>query len=108
MALLFQVALMAITAAEEAFGRQGVVASGALFGLTDLDALTVSMSQLAENPDRRPLAALGIAVGVLSNTVFKLGVSLALGSGPFRRAIATRMLAMGAAVGAGIWLGSLF
>ena len=42
-------------------------------GLTDMDALTYSMSRLGVTTGDAPLAARAIAIGLLSNTVLKLG-----------------------------------
>jgi uncharacterized membrane protein (DUF4010 family) len=70
-----------------------------LLGLTDVDALTVSMARgvaPAVSPD---VAAMAIAVGVLSNTAMKLGLALVFGSARFRTvaggALALMLLAMG-------------
>jgi uncharacterized membrane protein (DUF4010 family) len=85
MTIAFQVALMAINLVRSQLGDQGVLASAAVLGLTDMDALTLSMNRLGEAPEAVGLAARAIAVGVIANTVLKMGVATALGSAPFRR-----------------------
>ncbi|MFZ5624364.1 MAG: MgtC/SapB family protein, partial [Gemmatimonadota bacterium] len=85
MAIAFQLALMAIALVREWFGTAGILPTAALLGLTDLDALTVSMSRVGEDAALTRLAATAIAVGILSNDVLKLGLALVLGSAPFRR-----------------------
>ena len=45
MAALFQVALTVITAVHARFGDLGMLASGAVLGFTDVDALTFAMVQ---------------------------------------------------------------
>ena len=45
MALTFQVVLFAVTLVRRYFGTGGLLATGALLGLHDVDALTISMSQ---------------------------------------------------------------
>lgn len=50
MAVLFQVVLMAVYLARETWGESGGLTSAAILGLTDVDALTLSMSrQVAES-----------------------------------------------------------
>jgi uncharacterized membrane protein (DUF4010 family) len=41
MAALFQLVLFGVAAAGRAFGERGLFASGAVLGLTDVDALTI-------------------------------------------------------------------
>ena len=45
MAVMFQVMLMAVHVAGDIWGLAGVYGSAALLGLTDVDALTVSMAR---------------------------------------------------------------
>jgi uncharacterized membrane protein (DUF4010 family) len=85
MAVLFQLSMMAIQAMRGWFGAGGVLASAVGLGLTDVDALTVSMTRLMDGPEGAALAAKGIAVGVLTNSVVKFSLALALGSGPYRK-----------------------
>jgi uncharacterized membrane protein (DUF4010 family) len=103
MAAGFQVVLTAIPFVQQLWGTPGVLASAALLGLTDMDALTLSMCRLAAT-DGAGLAAEAIAVGILSNTLLKLGVAAALGANPFRRRVATGLAALALAMGLGIWL----
>jgi len=103
MAIAFQVVLILIPLVRQAWGSSGVLASAALLGLTDLDALTLSMTRL-EGADAVALGARGIAVGVLANTALKLGLTLVLGSAPFRRLASPGLIAMGAASAMCLWL----
>jgi uncharacterized membrane protein (DUF4010 family) len=105
LALGFQLALMAMVFVRERFGSSGVVVSSALLGLTDMDALTLSMSRLATEPVMLPLAAKAMAVGVLSNTLLKLFVVVTVGSGPFRWRAGAGLLALGAGSALGLYLG---
>jgi uncharacterized membrane protein (DUF4010 family) len=61
-----------------------VFTSAAVLGLTDVDALTVSMARGVAQTVSASTAAAAIAVGVLSNTGMKLALALVLGSGRFR------------------------
>ncbi len=105
LALGFQAVLMVMSLVRDRFGDVGVLASSALLGLTDMDALTLSMSRLAADEGVR-LAATAMAVGVLANTVLKLSVVMALGAGVFRRRAAMGLLALGAASVIGLLLGT--
>lgn len=105
LALAFQAAIMLLAIVQSWWGTAGVLTSAAALGLTDVDALTVSMCRSAANGSAVSLAAQGIAIGVLSNTVLKLGVATSLGSRAFRRAVTPGFLALAAAVALGLWLG---
>jgi uncharacterized membrane protein (DUF4010 family) len=104
MALAFQAVLMAIAWIQQTWGAPGVMASAAVLGLTDVDALTMSMNRLGERPGAVPLAA-AVCVGILANTAFKLALGLALGSASFRRVFGAGLLLLLAATAAGFWLG---
>jgi len=106
LALGFQAVLMLMALVRDRFGQSGVLASAALLGLTDMDALTFSMSRLAGTADLASLAALAIAVGVLANTILKLGVVLVVGHGEFRRRAGLWLVGLALASVAGVWLGS--
>jgi len=93
MALAFQLVLIAVPTAERLWGAGGVLGSAAVLGLTDMDALTFSMSRFAANTGDAPLAARAIAIGLLSNTVLKLALALGLGAPGFRRPAAAGLLA---------------
>ena len=104
MAAAFQLVLLLIPFVREWWGSSAVVVSAALLGLTDMDALTLSMARL-EGPDAVALGALGIAVGLLANTILKLVLTLALGAAPFRRIAATGLALIAVASALGLWLG---
>jgi hypothetical protein len=79
-----------------------VIASAAVLGLTDVDALTLSMSKMGGDPALVGLAARAIVVGIIANTAMKLGMALLLGSAGFRWRVAAGLLALGAALAAGL------
>lgn len=102
MAVLFQAVLMAVYMARESWGASGVFTSAAVLGLTDVDALTVSMTRGVAQAVSPAVAAAAIAVGVLANTAMKLGLALFFGSRRFQTiagsALALMLLALGAAL----------
>jgi len=100
MTLLFQLVLFVVDAARRWFGESGVLISGAALGLTDVDALTISM---ARAPGIAPaVAAQAIAIGILANSLLKLGVALVYGTPSFRRVTSGALGAMAAAIAAAI------
>jgi uncharacterized membrane protein (DUF4010 family) len=105
MVLAFQLVLLAVPAVQHLWGAAGVLGSAAVLGLTDMDALTYSMARLG-GTGTASLAGRAIAVGILSNTILKLALVLGLGSPGLRRAAAPGLLALAAAVVAGLWIGS--
>ncbi len=84
MAVLFQLVLFAVYAVRAHWGETGVLFSGAILGLTDVDVLTISMAKSAEGQVSVPVAAEAIAIGILSNTIMKLFFGAAIGRGRFR------------------------
>lgn len=99
MALAFQASLMLISYVSSTIGSSGVLASAALLGLTDTDALTLSMNRLGTSPDMVRLAARAIAIGVLGNSALKITLAVGLGVGRYRQ-LAVAGLGVLAATGA--------
>jgi uncharacterized membrane protein (DUF4010 family) len=83
MAFLFQVVLYAVHWLKRAFGDQGLLVTGALLGMTDVDALTISMARGVENGSWSVVAR-ALTLGILSNTVLKAVAAGVLGQGGFR------------------------
>ena len=98
LAVIFQLAMMAITFARQTWAVKGLYSTAVVLGLTDVDALTVSMS----TPSTQVLtsiAAKAIAVGILANTVVKLTISAVVGSPRYRLVACGSLAAIGAAIG---------
>lgn len=104
MTALFQVVLIAVPFTQQLWGSSGVRLSAIALGLTDMDALTYSMAKLGTGPGGVVLGAEGIAVGILSNTAFKLAVALIIGVGVFRRVAGAGLVVLGVAGCVGLWL----
>jgi uncharacterized membrane protein (DUF4010 family) len=94
MAVIFQVVLFLVDAAQRFGGGAGVVVSGAVVGLTDLDALTLSMARSAGQSIPPDVAGQAIAVGLISNTIVKITIALLLGAPRFRGVVAASLGAM--------------
>lgn len=104
MAVAFQVVMSLLGLLQARFGQGGVLVSAGVLGLTDMDALTFGMNQLAQTSELIPLAARAIVLGVTVNSLFKAGIALALGTPEFRRGAVTRLAILAVAGGVGFVL----
>ena len=93
---------MAVDWVRAQFGDPGVLPLSALLGLTDMDALTVTMARLKPAAEMAALGAQAIAVGLLSNTVLKLGLAMGLGTREFRRSAGAGLALLGVATLVGL------
>lgn len=100
MALLFQAVLFAVHYMREWVGDAGLLATGFVLGLTDVDALTLSMARSARAGTSIEAAARAIAMGIVANSLMKAGIAMTVGAGRFRWQAGAALLAM-AAAGAG-------
>lgn len=108
MAVLFQIALTASSLAAQYWGNRGVISSAVVLGLTDMDALTVSMNHLGKRAGLAPLAARAIAIGVLTNTVFKASLAIVVGQGRFRWLTLAGLAVLAAASVLGLWIATRY
>jgi len=97
LAVIFQLAMMAITFARQTWAVKGLYSTAVVLGLTDVDALTVSMSTPSSEL-LTTLAARAIAAGILANTVVKLAISVVVGAPRYRLIAGAILVAMGAAI----------
>jgi len=83
---LFAVVIFIASAAQLYFGDSGLYLAGALAGLTDVDAIALSMANLAQqDPSSSGAAARTIVIAVISNTMVKCGMTIWLGAPSLRR-----------------------
>jgi uncharacterized membrane protein (DUF4010 family) len=69
----------------EEFGSSGTYAVGAISGITDVDAITLSMAKLSKGTENTALAINTIIIAALSNTLVKFIIVLVLGSIDLRK-----------------------
>jgi uncharacterized membrane protein (DUF4010 family) len=87
---LFAVILLLVKLTEQYAATEGLYLLAAVAGLTDVDAITLSMADYARRiPDGIALAAGAVTVAALSNTVVKCSLVFVLGG----RALANKLLA---------------
>ena len=98
--LLFGVITFVAKAAQVYLGDAGLYLAGALAGLTDVDAIALSMAQLAQGePASQAAAARTILIAVLANTLVKGGMASFMGAPALRTVmlpITAALLAAGA------------
>ncbi|MCC6764559.1 MAG: MgtC/SapB family protein [Deltaproteobacteria bacterium] len=86
--LLFGAITCAAKAAQVYLGDVGLYLAGAIAGLTDVDAIALSMAQLVvATPASAEAAARTIVIAVVSNTLVKAGMAAFLGAPALRRVV---------------------
>ena len=84
--LLFGVILLVSKAAQVYLGDAGLYFAAAVAGLTDVDAITLAMVNLARgDASSLHVAARAIVIAVMANTLTKCGMAIGLGSAELRR-----------------------
>lgn len=97
MAVLFQIVLFAVHYVRTSVGDAGLLASGFVLGLTDVDALTLSMTRSVAGGTPLEAAARAITMGIVANSLMKAGIAGVVGTGRFRWQAGVALLAMAAA-----------
>jgi uncharacterized membrane protein (DUF4010 family) len=72
---------------------RGIYLVAGLAGLTDMDAITLSMAGVAKQGGDLQLAANAITIAALSNTIVKGGIVAILGTRGLKRRIAVGLIA---------------
>lgn len=82
-AAFFAVVLVVVKGVQLHFPGEGIYLVAALAGLTDVDAITLSMAEYAKTGDAT-VAVAAIVIAALTNTVVKIGMVMTLGSRELR------------------------
>jgi uncharacterized membrane protein (DUF4010 family) len=85
-AAFFAAVLVVVKLAQQYFPTSGLYAVAALAGLSDVDAITLSMAEQAKTGDPG-VALAAIIIAVVSNTLVKAGMAAALGSAVLKRPV---------------------
>ncbi len=84
--LIFGVVTFLAKAAQVYLGNAGLYLAGAVAGLTDVDAIALSMAGLTQaDASMAGPAARAVLIAVLSNTLVKTGMAVSLGSPELRK-----------------------
>jgi uncharacterized membrane protein (DUF4010 family) len=102
---LFGVVTFAARAAEVYLGSSGLYLAGALAGLTDVDAIALSMADLASSDAATlPIASRTVLIAVVSNTLLKGAMAASVGAPELRRVLLPAVGAILATGAVGAWL----
>jgi uncharacterized membrane protein (DUF4010 family) len=82
----FAVVLLVVKLVQTQFPGKGLYMVAALAGLTDVDAITLSMAEYAKSGDAQ-IAVNAIVLATLTNTAVKAGIVTALGGAVLRRSV---------------------
>ena len=93
-ALLFAVVLVIVELTQAYAPVGGLYVVAALAGLTDVDAITLSMAQSSQDGIGFTVATHAIGIAALSNTLVKCAMVLVLGRGPLRPRLAIATAAL--------------
>jgi uncharacterized membrane protein (DUF4010 family) len=104
-AILYAVVLLAVSAAKQYLDQRGLFVVAAVSGLTDMDAITLSVSRLAQEGRMSPETAWrAIIIASMSNQVFKLGIVGVMGGARLMRVVAIMFgVQIAAGVGVLVW-----
>jgi uncharacterized membrane protein (DUF4010 family) len=94
---LFAVVLLLVKLTQTNFEAHGLYLVAALAGLTDVDAITLSMAGYAQQSGDAATAVGAIVIAALTNTLVKCGFVVVLGSGELRSRVLPATAAMIAA-----------
>jgi uncharacterized membrane protein (DUF4010 family) len=98
-ALLFAAVLAGSKAASYYLGSAGVYGAALLAGTADMDAIALSMADLAGDQVALPVAVTAVVLAGVTNTLVKGGMALVLGSWGYARIVVTSFVAILAAGG---------
>lgn len=99
---LFVLVLLLARWAQETFGAGGAYVTGLLAGMTDVDAISLSMANMVkEGQAELRVARVTIVLATCSNTVVKAGLALSLGGWPMGRQV---LISFGAVLAVGLGL----
>jgi uncharacterized membrane protein (DUF4010 family) len=83
-------------------GEAGLLASGFVLGLTDVDALTLSMTRSVETGTTIDAACRAITMGIVANSIMKALIAVVIGKGRFAWQAGVSLIAMAAAGAAAV------
>jgi uncharacterized membrane protein (DUF4010 family) len=83
--MIYSVILLVVSYANENLGESGIQISSAIAGLSDIDAITISVSKLAGGKLGLSIASSAIMIATISNTFVKMGIGIWAGSKTLRK-----------------------
>ncbi len=83
--IIYCVVLLVVSYANQELGAKGILLSSAVAGLSDIDAITISVAKLAGNNLDFSIAANAVLLATISNTAVKMGIGIWAGSAALRK-----------------------
>jgi uncharacterized membrane protein (DUF4010 family) len=105
--LLYAVILFVAKAASVYVGPSGLYASAVVSGLADVDAITLSLTELHRTGTSPSVAVTGIVLAVATNTLVKAAIAALVGGRALGGRVLLSMLGVLAAGGVGLLAGTL-
>jgi uncharacterized membrane protein (DUF4010 family) len=102
-AAFFALVLVIVAVAKARFSTTGLYIVAGLAGLTDVDAITLSMAEQARTGDPG-VPVVAIVIASITNTIVKAAMASSLGSPPLRRVVVPAAVAVLAAGAAALWI----
>ena len=96
---IYAAILLVVHAAQAYLGARGMYLAAAVSALADVDAVSIAFARLGAAGADWHAPAAAVTVALVTNTIVKLGISLVMGTGMFRRYVAIA-LGVTAVVGA--------
>jgi uncharacterized membrane protein (DUF4010 family) len=105
--VVYMLILLLVSYANDVGGSRGILFSGAVSGMTDIDAITISVARLAGATVNLEIAQITILLSTISNTIVKMGIAIWAGSKELRKhlylgyglILVSALLAMGVLLG---------
>ena len=101
-AAFFTVVMMGVKIVQSVAPGHGVYAVAATAGLADVDAITLSMAQMARDSGALHAAAVAIVIAAVANTIVKCGIVVVLGARPLKTRVAVLTAVVLAAAAGGL------
>ena len=95
---MFQLVLFVVVWVQRRWTSDALIVTSAFVGLTDVDALTLSLARSQTGPGSLATVAQALGAGVLANTGLKMTVAAIVGRGAFRTVTVAALGAMAAAM----------
>lgn len=103
-AVLFSIILLVAKAAQVYLGEQGLYLASALAGVTQLDAITLTLAHQVGSGLDVHVAARSLAIAAASNSLFKAGLAMTIGTRVFGRSVLVTLLLAAVGCIAAAWL----
>lgn len=101
--LIYGVVLFVAKAAQVSFGTEGLYVSSVLAGLTEVDAITLSVTEMHRTGLPGPVAATSITLAAVTNTIVKGMIAVVVGGGALGKKVGA-ILGIALLVGGGVML----